>query len=939
MNKKLISALFVGALLLGSTSTLTSCKDYDDDINNLQEQIDKKALQSDVDALKTELSAAQATAAAAKTTAEQALASAKAANDAVALKAAQSDLDAAVARIKTLEDKMAALDQFEKDLKASVDSQIAAMKTEFATLKADIMNAIGSMITSVDLVASWTNGTVLDGDVPGLLTVNPTTGKVTTATVFGKANADKHIVGASTTQTYVKGTVFNFPAGFIARINPTNATIDASCLKLVNSKGENLNDYFTLTVEPYKGLITSRGISVGNGTGLYYVNVQLKEGVTAAQAAAVTVKVSGANPNYVLYALAVNNTEDATRSVVSTYDVALPEAADYVGDANLMGLKINDVLITNYHNRYSATENQSLGGSIFTAGSACLAGGVAIATPWDSWGNTADNRQYQKIYAFNIGQEIPIEFVDSKAEYFYVTLDTPNSIDSDNSEINAWNSYTYTGLNTITKVSEGGSIAVTAMGKTGDIIGFRVYAVNFDGTMVDPDGAAFYVYVGEKNNTGTAGGNFTPEVYQGYTALLPLTGTYSDNAVSNGALTFKNGVKGTWALMKDATHATNKWSEAKYILFTAANAAGSFAYNWEDGATSVATLEAANNTGAVINTVEVTATKVMPTTYPSTFSWKAGQLVNGVFTCLVDPIMTATDATTVGGGKTATTLPGTFPFEWATLAATGNVHGYKNLDNAINGLNDVNYSFSFADAKTNGDKVEALNITTTVPNQYPVTIEKKFVDGKEHATTISYVYPKLSSEDATNGKDWKVSVQNVSTKFTCVLEESLQTYAWNQAPKIMNANGTAVAYPAKDMNYVNYTTPMTTQYIAGQFLQASNSTSYGAAKFAKTLPEIVQYFSVKATLTSVENGQEDYFTVAYTPVEIVSNAGGVINPQIEVKADGTLAGVGTIDAFVFTPKSGTTPPTIDVPSKLNVTFTDVFGHGHKYSLDVLVKNK
>src|SRR5574344_2558143 len=132
MNKKLISALFVGGLLLGSTSTLTSCKDYDDDINNLQEQIDKKALASDVDALKTQLAAAQATATAAKTTAEQALASAKAANDALATKAAQADLDAAVARIKTLEDKMAALDQFEKDLKASVDSQIAAMKTEFA---------------------------------------------------------------------------------------------------------------------------------------------------------------------------------------------------------------------------------------------------------------------------------------------------------------------------------------------------------------------------------------------------------------------------------------------------------------------------------------------------------------------------------------------------------------------------------------------------------------------------------------------------------------------------------------------------------------------------------------------------------------------------------------------------------------------------------------
>ena len=40
MNKKFISALLFGAMTIASTSTFVSCKDYDDDINNLQEQID-----------------------------------------------------------------------------------------------------------------------------------------------------------------------------------------------------------------------------------------------------------------------------------------------------------------------------------------------------------------------------------------------------------------------------------------------------------------------------------------------------------------------------------------------------------------------------------------------------------------------------------------------------------------------------------------------------------------------------------------------------------------------------------------------------------------------------------------------------------------------------------------------------------------------------------
>lgn len=49
MRKKYLSALLFGALLVASAGTFTSCKDYDDEINGLQEQVDKIA--SDVKAL------------------------------------------------------------------------------------------------------------------------------------------------------------------------------------------------------------------------------------------------------------------------------------------------------------------------------------------------------------------------------------------------------------------------------------------------------------------------------------------------------------------------------------------------------------------------------------------------------------------------------------------------------------------------------------------------------------------------------------------------------------------------------------------------------------------------------------------------------------------------------------------------------------------------
>ena len=35
--------MLVGALLMASTGTFTSCKDYDDEIANLQEQVNQKA--------------------------------------------------------------------------------------------------------------------------------------------------------------------------------------------------------------------------------------------------------------------------------------------------------------------------------------------------------------------------------------------------------------------------------------------------------------------------------------------------------------------------------------------------------------------------------------------------------------------------------------------------------------------------------------------------------------------------------------------------------------------------------------------------------------------------------------------------------------------------------------------------------------------------------
>ena len=70
MNKKFLSVILFSTLMVGTAGTFTSCKDYDDDIENLQGQIDKLATKEDmtsqIAALQAALDAAKTEAAAAK---------------------------------------------------------------------------------------------------------------------------------------------------------------------------------------------------------------------------------------------------------------------------------------------------------------------------------------------------------------------------------------------------------------------------------------------------------------------------------------------------------------------------------------------------------------------------------------------------------------------------------------------------------------------------------------------------------------------------------------------------------------------------------------------------------------------------------------------------------------------------------------------------------
>lgn len=181
MNKKFLSVILFSALMAGTAGTFTSCKDYDDDIKDLQEQLDKKASAEELTQKLATLSSSVTTA---QGDATKALADAKAAYDKAkeaydeAVKAGnaehecevkkqeltdletkltelinkKADLTKLTSEIQALEKK---LDNYVKksDLNGLASTEeLGKLKTAVEDLEKKILKLIGNRLTSVTLV-------------------------------------------------------------------------------------------------------------------------------------------------------------------------------------------------------------------------------------------------------------------------------------------------------------------------------------------------------------------------------------------------------------------------------------------------------------------------------------------------------------------------------------------------------------------------------------------------------------------------------------------------------------------------------------------------------------------------------------------------------------------------------------------------------------------
>ncbi len=172
MNKKLVSSLLLGLLVVGTTGTVTSCKDYDDDINANTQAINdvKSALEScktsceaSIADLKKQLEAKSGEIA----TLTSQLATVKATADAAATKAAlQDEINRALAAEGALAAKITSLEGTVKDIKEVLDDKVdksvydAAIADIYAKLtaneqaSADNLLKIGELQTKLSALAT-----------------------------------------------------------------------------------------------------------------------------------------------------------------------------------------------------------------------------------------------------------------------------------------------------------------------------------------------------------------------------------------------------------------------------------------------------------------------------------------------------------------------------------------------------------------------------------------------------------------------------------------------------------------------------------------------------------------------------------------------------------------------------------------------------------------
>ena len=897
MNKKFLSAILFGALMVTSTGTFVSCKDYDDEIDNLQEQIDNLATKSDVE---TKLSQLQA-----------------------AIDAAKAESAANAAKIAALTKCECDVDAMMKKIQDAVDADMAEYKAEIEALVEEVEALVGKVadfVTSVELLVS--NPAEVNTGYDDVLKFS---------TAIEKENVfSKDINNAI---TFVKNAEVQTPDQFLVRVSPANAVLTEEMISLVNSKGENLDELVEVVeVKKFESLLTK----AATNNGLWIVKTQLKAYGDGKAFAAAKAK----DGKDIVYAVQVNNSISAAeaRYVTSTYDLTL-DWEKFEADA-VLNYKVDDVKVETLANRIADEENSP---------ELTWKGDAAVEATADNVEKNKDKRLTGD-YALAVqGKELTISLYETitlkdgtkkdiapkDVRAIYVTLDKKaNAYESAPSEWNAWNGYTYTGLNTVV---EGTSTKITINSDKAinDVIGFRVYAVNYDGTLVDPDGKAFYALVGKQADDWSvaattivpdADSSNAPSAEKSNTVAVTtteLTAPYSwswavdkDNVPFSIALVDKDGnvMKGKDNVNAIFDHSTT-WEGTNLGNFKFENikgiytipAAGKAWTDYEDDKAYIGTFTVKNANGFVLATIRVSMTKKLPTAIPDGFTFKDKQVINGIYNCYMEA--TEWDATNNVAGTASSFADGMMKIE-----------NFINFGKGLAGQYNLTFATSAADANEDG----VLDNVTAVGSGY-VNVKKAYVDNTtEHASKIEYNFGKISSVKFDGAYvDYKITAAEFKTVWCCFYKSDVHTWDWATRAQLGGDYNTLIDATKPELGYK--ADPLSTSLIYGSYPDdpATTGVVEGSASyegmifgkndidgtFSKTLDKVYENSLVvkKAELISDATEKADYFTVS-TDLKFTA-----------IKTD-----IGS-------------NPKADVPSTLIITCEDYYGHEVVIKLCMTVK--
>jgi hypothetical protein len=693
----------------------------------------------------------------------------------------------------------------------------------------------------------------------------------------------------------------------LVKVSPANADLSKMLdkISLVRSDSNTeINDF----VKPIKAeranplLVRS---SLPTATGLWYVSFELSQTasiddlveLTSGDGVALDYGVEYDDNGLYLFAMAIENTIDAAddaeeRFIISDFVITI-ETSEEFERASKLSYLVDETSVEEINNR-ATDSSKSLNEEGITYKELVW---TDKAQPTQTTTNTeqGDDRSDKDVYPAVQGVPMTIKLTGADVESIramYVTLDYKvNAIESAPSEWNSWKSYDYTGLDEVVIGTEV-EINITNESAINDVIGFRVFAVNYDGTLVDPDGKAFYVSLGvEGENWGTVNTVVTPEseIVDAVSAVATTTLTTVTGAKSFDWDTDEdeNGVNPAFQIeLVDASGTALFSSDGGDITtLNIANVKGvraiPTALSWlayEDNKVYNGTLLVKNATNHVIATLKVTFKKVLPTTAPSGFSVKTSQIASdGVYYSYL------------------------IPDDWEAPNAT---QGTMDLGQVFNFTGDAlaavdNFDVIFADAAKSGANIVDLTVN---PGDGLLSVAKEFVDNTtEHETTVVYNYGEISTALAA-GEDYVIEVEKFPTVFSNIYNS---TYSWRWATRA--DLGLAPTDPLPYSTNVEYGAVVDIDLAHIQGISSRD------ALYNATLddPYEASLQVISAKLVSDSNGLAEYFDVTPDPLE-----GDTV--------------------FKLTEKSGSTNPTADVASTLILTAKDMYGNDVEIKLPMTV---